>query len=81
MASSRTGRCLPHSLRAVQWRRNDRCTARELVNRKDGKIVAARLFEETEKFEGLDPPAAVAAFDKAFARLTKGIISWTVQTL
>ena len=48
---------------------------------KDGKIVASRLFEETEKFEGLDPPAAVAAFDKAFARLAKGIIGWTVQTL
>ena len=48
---------------------------------KDGKIVASRLFEETEKFEGLDPPAAVAAFDKAFARLAKGVIAWTVQTL
>jgi phospholipid/cholesterol/gamma-HCH transport system substrate-binding protein len=48
---------------------------------KDGKIIASRLFEETEKFEGLDPPAAVAAFDKAFARLAKGVIAWTVQTL
>ena len=39
MASSRTGRCLPYSLRVVQWRRNDRCTARELVNRKDGRLT------------------------------------------
>ena len=46
---------------------------------KDGKIVASRLFEESEKFEGLDPAAAVAAFDKAFARLAKGLIAWTVQ--
>jgi hypothetical protein len=38
MASSRTGRCLSYSLRVVQWRRNDRCTARELVNRKDGRL-------------------------------------------
>ena len=38
MASSRTGRWLPYSLRVVQWRRNDRCTARELVNRKDGRL-------------------------------------------
>ena len=38
MASSRTGRCLLYSLRVVQWRRNDRCTARELVNRKDGRL-------------------------------------------
>ena len=48
---------------------------------KDGKIVASRLFEESEKFEGFDPPAAVAAFDKAFARLAKSMIGWTVQTL
>ena len=48
---------------------------------KNGKIIASRLFEETEKFERLDPPAAVAAFDKAFSRLAKGIIGWTVQTL
>ena len=48
---------------------------------KDGKIVASRLFEESEKFEGFDPPAAVAAFDKAFARLAKSVIGWTVQRL
>jgi phospholipid/cholesterol/gamma-HCH transport system substrate-binding protein len=48
---------------------------------KGGKVIASRLFEEAEKFEALDPPAAVAAFDKAFARLAKGIIGWTGQTL
>jgi phospholipid/cholesterol/gamma-HCH transport system substrate-binding protein len=46
---------------------------------KDGKVVAARLFEEGEKFDKLEPPAAVAAFDNAFARVAKNIIAWTVQ--
>lgn len=46
---------------------------------KDGKVVAARLFEETERFDKLEPPAAVAAFDNAFARVAKNIIVWTVQ--
>ena len=48
---------------------------------KDGKIIASRLFEESEKFEQLDPPAAVSAFDDAFARLAKGVLAWTVQSL
>ena len=30
---------------------------------KNGKVVASRLFEESQKFDKLDPPAAVAAFD------------------
>jgi phospholipid/cholesterol/gamma-HCH transport system substrate-binding protein len=47
---------------------------------KDGKVIAARLFEEQEKFETLEPPAAVAAFDVAFGRLAKNVIVWTVQT-
>jgi phospholipid/cholesterol/gamma-HCH transport system substrate-binding protein len=47
---------------------------------KDGKVVAARLFQEQEKFEALEPPAAVTAFDAAFARLAKDVIAWTVQT-
>jgi phospholipid/cholesterol/gamma-HCH transport system substrate-binding protein len=46
---------------------------------KDGKVVAARLFEEGEKFDKLEPQAAVAAFDNAFARVAKNIIAWTVQ--
>ena len=38
---------------------------------KDGKVVASRLFEETEKFDRLEPPAAAAAFDEAFGRIAK----------
>ena len=47
---------------------------------RDGKVVASRLFEESESFGKLEPPAAVAAFDNAFARMAKNIITWTVQT-
>jgi len=48
---------------------------------KDGKVVASRLFEESEKFDKVEPQAAVAAFDAAFARIAKNMIAWTVQTL
>lgn len=47
---------------------------------KDGKMTAARLFDEEEKLKALDPPAAVAAFEAAFARLAKNVIAWTLQT-
>jgi phospholipid/cholesterol/gamma-HCH transport system substrate-binding protein len=46
---------------------------------KDGKIIASRLFEESEKFEKVEPQAAVAAFDAAFGRIAKNMIAWTVQ--
>jgi phospholipid/cholesterol/gamma-HCH transport system substrate-binding protein len=48
---------------------------------KDGKVVASRLFEESEKFDKVEPQAAVTAFDAAFARIAKNMIAWTVQTL
>jgi phospholipid/cholesterol/gamma-HCH transport system substrate-binding protein len=48
---------------------------------KNGKIVAARLFEENEKFDQVAPPEAVAAFSDAFGRIAKDMISWTVQAL
>jgi phospholipid/cholesterol/gamma-HCH transport system substrate-binding protein len=48
---------------------------------KDGKVVASRLFEESQKFDKVEPPAAVAAFDAAFGRIAKDIIAWTVQAL
>ncbi|WMT71148.1 MlaD family protein [Bradyrhizobium sp. Ash2021] len=48
---------------------------------KSGKVVASRLFEETEKFDKVEPPAAVAAFDEAFGRLAKNMIAWTAQAL
>ena len=45
---------------------------------KNGKVVAARLFEESEKFDQVAPPAAVAAFSEAFGRIAKDMIAWTV---
>lgn len=48
---------------------------------KDGKVVASRLFEESEKFDKVEPPAAVAAFDAAFGRLARNMIAWTVQAV
>jgi phospholipid/cholesterol/gamma-HCH transport system substrate-binding protein len=48
---------------------------------KEGKLIASRLFEESEKFDQVAPPAAVAAFSKAFGRIAKSMIAWTVQAL
>jgi phospholipid/cholesterol/gamma-HCH transport system substrate-binding protein len=48
---------------------------------KNGKVVASRLFEESEKFDKVEPPAAVVAFDEAFGRIAKNMIAWTVQAL
>jgi phospholipid/cholesterol/gamma-HCH transport system substrate-binding protein len=48
---------------------------------KTGKVVAARLFEESEKFDQVAPPAAAAAFSEAFGRIAKGMIAWTAGTL
>jgi len=48
---------------------------------KNGKVVAARLFEESEKFDQVAPPEAVAAFSDAFGRIAKDMIAWTVAAL
>jgi phospholipid/cholesterol/gamma-HCH transport system substrate-binding protein len=48
---------------------------------KDGKVIASRLFEESEKLDKVEPPAAAAAFSAAFGRLAKNMIAWTVQAL
>ncbi|MBN9043206.1 MAG: hypothetical protein BGP05_04450 [Rhizobiales bacterium 62-47] len=48
---------------------------------KNGKIVASRLFQETQTLDKLEPAAAVIAFNDAFARIAKGIIAWTVDVL
>jgi phospholipid/cholesterol/gamma-HCH transport system substrate-binding protein len=48
---------------------------------KNGKVVASRLFEDAEKFDKIEPPAAAAAFSGAFGRIAKDMIGWTVQAL
>ena len=48
---------------------------------KNGKVIASRLFEEGQKFDMVEPPAAVAAFNDAFGRIAKELIVWTVQAL
>jgi len=46
---------------------------------KNGKVVASRLFEESETFAKVAPAEAVAAFSEAFGRIAKTAIAWTVQ--
>ena len=46
---------------------------------KNGKVIASRLFEESEKCDRIEPPAAAAAFNAAFDRIAKDMIAWTVQ--
>ncbi|HWW46941.1 MAG TPA: ABC-type transport auxiliary lipoprotein family protein [Xanthobacteraceae bacterium] len=48
---------------------------------RDGKVVASRLFRETQKLDKLEPAAASAAFDGAFGRIAKEMIAWTVGVL
>lgn len=48
---------------------------------KNGKVIASRLFEDSQKFDKIEPSAAVAAFDDAFGRIAKEMIAWTVQPL
>ena len=48
---------------------------------KDGKVVASRLFEESQKLDKVDPASAAAAFSEAFGRMAKDIVAWTVQAL
>jgi phospholipid/cholesterol/gamma-HCH transport system substrate-binding protein len=45
---------------------------------KNGKVVAARLFETSQKLDRIEPQAAVDAFDKAFGRIAMDVIGWTV---
>jgi phospholipid/cholesterol/gamma-HCH transport system substrate-binding protein len=48
---------------------------------KNGKVIASRLFEGSQKFDKVEPPAAVAAFNDAFGKIAKDMIAWTVQAL
>jgi phospholipid/cholesterol/gamma-HCH transport system substrate-binding protein len=46
---------------------------------KEGKVTASRLFEESERLDKIEPPAAVAAFNEAFGRIAKEMIAWTLK--
>ncbi|WP_439361095.1 ABC-type transport auxiliary lipoprotein family protein [Bradyrhizobium sp. DASA03007] len=48
---------------------------------KNGKVIASRLVETSEKLDKVEPAASVAAFDAAFARIAKELIGWTVQAV
>jgi phospholipid/cholesterol/gamma-HCH transport system substrate-binding protein len=48
---------------------------------KNGKVIASRLVETSEKLDKVEPAGAVAAFDTAFARIAKELIGWTVQAV
>jgi phospholipid/cholesterol/gamma-HCH transport system substrate-binding protein len=48
---------------------------------KNGKVLAARLFEANEKMDKVEPPAAVAAFSNAFGRIATDLIAWTIGAI
>jgi len=48
---------------------------------KSGKVMASRLFEDSQKFDKVEAPLAAAAFNDAFGRIAKEMVGWTVQAL
>jgi phospholipid/cholesterol/gamma-HCH transport system substrate-binding protein len=48
---------------------------------KDGKVVASRLFQQSQKLDKPEPTAAAVAFSDAFGRIAKDVIAWTVGAL
>ncbi|WP_291865789.1 MlaD family protein [Bradyrhizobium sp.] len=48
---------------------------------KNGKVIASRLFENGQKLDKLEPPAAASAFSDAFGRIAKEMIAWTMEAL
>ena len=48
---------------------------------KDGKVVASRLFQQSQKLDKVEPAAAVAGFSEAFGRIAKDVIAWTLEAL
>ncbi len=48
---------------------------------KNGKVIASKLFEDSQKLDQLEPAAAAAAFSDSFDRIAKDMIGWTVQAL
>jgi phospholipid/cholesterol/gamma-HCH transport system substrate-binding protein len=45
---------------------------------KNGKIIAARLFDASARLDRIEPQAAVDAFNKAFGQIAMDLIGWTV---
>src|SRR6202140_3494445 len=45
---------------------------------KNGKVVGSPLFGDSEKFNKLEPPVAVAAFNEAFGRIAREMVGWAV---
>jgi phospholipid/cholesterol/gamma-HCH transport system substrate-binding protein len=52
----------------------------KIIN-KDGRAVAARLFQQSHRLDRPEPAAAVAAFDAAFDRIAKELVPWAVEQL
>jgi phospholipid/cholesterol/gamma-HCH transport system substrate-binding protein len=48
---------------------------------KNGKVLAARLFQDTQKLDKIEPAAVSAAFNEAFGRIARDMIAWTVKAL
>jgi phospholipid/cholesterol/gamma-HCH transport system substrate-binding protein len=48
---------------------------------KNGKVIASRLFEDSQKIDQIEPAAAVAAFNEVFGRIAKELLGWTVAAV
>jgi phospholipid/cholesterol/gamma-HCH transport system substrate-binding protein len=48
---------------------------------KNGRLLASRVFQQSQKLDKLDPLAAVAAFDAAFAAIASDLVTWTTEQL
>ncbi|MFT4274779.1 MAG: ABC-type transport auxiliary lipoprotein family protein [Rhodopseudomonas sp.] len=48
---------------------------------KDGKLVAAKLFQQAMPLDKPEPAAAVTAFDKSFDTIAKELVPWAAQAL
>jgi hypothetical protein len=82
--SSQLG-CLKQVKRRTKWAARGEPSRREIglsarLVDKNGKVIAAILFEDNQTFEKVEPPAAVAAFDEAFVRIAQEMISWTIRS-
>lgn len=48
---------------------------------KEGKLVAAKLFQQATPLDKPEPAAAVTAFDKSFDTIAKELVPWAAQAL